>query len=223
VLVAVVVSLVKLTNLVGVAAIAFYVLLGRSREGVEGPSPVRRAVTGLATGAVAVVAAAAWLAVVSSRPQMDPDDLPDMVTRFQVPEFPWIGLLDNSLVLVQPLAAPVPVGTVSYSVIATSLVSLMLVSGTVAAAVFGAAPARETSLARGVLLAAVLGALALVVMGYVFSGSYFPLPPRYGMALLAPMAVVTASCLRTRTSVALAGTVAAVVLAASSVRLLELL
>ena len=223
VLVAVVVALVKLTNLVGVAAVAFYVLLGRDRQDAEGPGIVRRSVTGLATGGVAVVGAAAWLAVVSARPQMDPNDLPDMVTRFQVPEFPWIGLLDNSLVLVQPLAAPVPVGTLSYSVIATALVSLMLVSGTVAAAVFGAAPTRETSLARGVLLAAVLGALALVVMGYVFSGSYFPLPPRYGMALLAPMAVVTASCLRTRTSVAVAGTVAAVVLAATSVRLLELL
>jgi hypothetical protein len=60
-------------------------------------------------------------------------------------------------------------------------------------------------------------------MGYVFSDSYFPLPPRYGMALLAPMAVVTASCLRTRTSVAVAGTVAAVVLVASAVRLVELL
>lgn len=223
VLVAVAVALVKLTNLVGVAAIAFYLLLGRGREDSAGPGPIRRAVTGLVTGGVAVLAAGAWLAVVSSRPQMDPDDLPDMVTRFQVAEFPWIGLLDNSLVLVQPLAAPVAVGTLSLAVLATSVVSLMLVSGTVAAAVFGAAPERSTALARGVLLAAVLGALALVVMGYVFSGSYFPLPPRYGMALLAPMAVVTASCLRTRTSVAVAATIAAVALAASSVRLLQLL
>jgi hypothetical protein len=131
--------------------------------------------------------------------------------------------MDNSLVLLQPLAAPVPVGTLSYVVLATSLVSLVLLSGTVAAAVFGAAPPRSVALARAVLLAAVLGALALVVMGYVFSSSYFPLPPRYGMALLAPMAVVMASCLRTRTSVALAGAVAAVALAASAVRLLELL
>ena len=223
VLVAVVVALVKLTNLVGVAAIAFYVLLGHSREDVEGPGPVRRAVTGLATGGVAVLAAGAWLVVVSSRPQMDPADLPDMVTRFQAAAFPWVGLLDNSLVLIQPLAAPVPVGTLTYVSLATSLVSLMLISGTVAAAVFDVAPARSVALARAVLLAAVLGAIALVAMGYVFSSSYFPLPPRYGMSLLAPMAVITASCLRTRTSVAVAGTVAAVVLAASAVRLLELL
>jgi hypothetical protein len=223
VLVAVVVALVKLTFLVGVAAVAFYLLLGRAREDSEGPTTARRAVTGLATGGVAVVAAAAWLAVVSARPQMDPADLPDMVTRFQVPTFPWTGLMDNSLVLLQPLAAPVPVGTLSYVALATSLVSLVLLSGTVAAAVFASAPPRSTALARAVLLAAVLGALALVLMGYVFSGSYFPLPPRYGMALLAPMAVVTASCLRTRTSVAVAGTVAAVVLVASAVRLVELL
>ena len=223
VLVAVVVALVKLTNLIGVAAVAFYLLLEHGQDDVQGPGRARRTVTGLATGGVAVLAAGAWLAVVSSRPQMDPNDLPDMVTRFQAPTFPWIGLIDNSLVLVQPLAGPTPVGTLSLSVLATSLVSLVLVSGTVAATVFAAAPRRSISLARGVLLAAILGALALVVMGYVFSGSYFPLPPRYGLALLAPMAVVTAACLRTRASVGVVGAVAAIVLAASATRLLGLL
>jgi hypothetical protein len=235
VLVAVLVSLVKLTNLVGVAAVAFYMILRRgrddanepdrfdARDGGDAPGPGRWIATGLATGGVAVLAAGAWMAVVGSRPQMDPDDLPDMVTRFQVPAFPWMGLLDNALVLLQPLAAPVPVGTLTYSTLATSLASLALISGTVAAAVFLPRPTRATALARGVLLAAVLGALALVVMGYATSRSYFPLPPRYGLSLVAPMAVVTASCLRTRTSLALAATVAAVALAASSVRLLELL
>ncbi|MBD3926650.1 hypothetical protein IEZ26_18675 [Nocardioides cavernae] len=220
---AVIVGLVKLTNLVGVAAIAFYLLLGRDRDEVGGPGRARRAVTGVVTGGAAVLAAGAWLVVVSSRPQMNPDDLPDMVTRFQTPVFPWSGLLDNALVLVQPLAAPVPVGTLNLTVMATSIVSLVLVSGTVAAGVFGAAPERSTTLARAVLLAAVVGALALVVMGYVFSGSYFPLPPRYGMALLAPMAVVTAACVRGRTSLAVAGAVAAVAVAVSAVRLLQLL
>lgn len=219
--VAVLVALVKLTNLVGVAAIAFYLLLGRDRDD-DDPSLLRRTTTALVAGGLAVAAAAAWLVVVSSRPQMDPADLPDMVTRFQVPAFPWIGLLDNSLVLAQPLAAPVPVGTLSLSVLATALVSLILLSGTVAAAVFAAAPTRSVALARGALAAAVLGALALVGMGYVFSGSYFPLPPRYGMALLAPMAVASAACLRNRTSVALAGSVAVVALVASGVRLLTL-
>ena len=223
VLVAVVVALVKLTNLIGVAAVAFYLLLDRGHDDKQWPGRTRRTVTGLVTGGVAVLAAGAWLAVVSSRPQMDPNDLPDMVTRFHTPAFPWIGLIDNSLVLVQPLAGPTPVGILTLSVLATSLVSLVLVSGTVAAAVFATSPERSVSLARGVLLAAVLGALALVVMGYLFSGSYFPLPPRYGLSLLAPMAVVTAACLRTRTSVAVAGAVAAIALAASAARLIGLL
>ena len=222
VLAAVVVALVKLTNLVGVAAVAFYLLLGDGR-GDHGPGRGRRALTGVVTGGVAVAAAGVWLAVVSSRPQMDPADLPDMVTRFEVPAFPWTGLLDNSLVLLQPLAAPVPVGTLTLSVLATSLVSVLLVSGTVAAGVFSAAPSRSVDLARGVLLAGVLGSLALIVMGFVFSGSYFPLPPRYGLALVAPMAVVTAACLRTRTAVAVAGAVAAVALTATAARLLGLL
>lgn len=231
VLVAVLVSLVKLTNLVGVAAIAFYLLLQRGRDGAqateepvggEATRPARWILTGVATGGMAVLAAGAWMAVVSSRPQMDPDDLPDMVTRFQVPAFPWMGLLDNALVLVQPLAGPVPVGTLTYSTVATSIVSLVLVSGTVAAALFLPRATRSTALARGVLLAAVSGAVALVVVGYLTSHSYFPLPPRYGLALVAPMAVVSASCLRTRSSVGFAAALAAGAFAASSVRLLEL-
>ena len=235
--VAVVVTLVKMTNLVGVAAVAFYLLLSSGRDDDElverdedGDAPDRprgsragRVVTGLVTGGTAVAAAGAWMAYVSTRSQMDPADLPDMATRFLVPEFPLTGLVDNALVLVQPLAAPVPVGTLTYSVLGTALVSLMLVSGTFAAAVFASAPARTVALARGVLLAAVLGSTALVVVGYVTSGAYFPLPPRYGLALVAPMAVVVAACLRTRTSVVVAGIVAAAAVAASAVRLLDLL
>jgi Predicted membrane protein (DUF2142) len=225
VLVAVVMALVKLTFLIGVAAVVIYLLLGRPRDGADdtGPRPLRRAVTGVVTGGVAVAAAGAWLVFVTSRPQMDPADLPDMATRFQVTVFPWTGLIDNALVLLQPLSSPVPVGTLTYSVLATSLVSLVLLSGTVAAAVFLPAPTSATTLARGVLLAGVLGSLGLIVMGYVFSGAYFPLPPRYGLALVSPMAVATASCLRTRTSVAVVGGVAAVAFVATAVRLLELL
>ena len=70
VLVAVLVALVKLTNLVGVAAIAFYLLLRRDRDasdGIDEPAAagtLRRVVTGLATGGVAVLAAAVWLVAV---------------------------------------------------------------------------------------------------------------------------------------------------------------
>jgi membrane associated rhomboid family serine protease len=73
-----------------------------------------------------------------------------------------------------------------------------------------------------VLLAAVLGAIALVASGYELSRAYFPLPPRYSIALVAPMAVVAASCLRTRTSVAIAAALSGAAVAASAVRLLDL-
>lgn len=229
---AIVVTLVKMTNLVGVAAVAFYLLLGplhgEAPDDAEPPSrrrPGRLApvATGIVTGAAAVLAAGAWMAYVGTRRQMDPADLPDMVTRFQVPAFPWAGLVDNALVLVQPLAAPVPVGTLTWSVLGTALASMVLLSGTVASAVLGATSARSAALGRSALLAAILGALALVVTGYLTSSSYFPLPPRYGLTLLAPMAVVTAACLRTRTSVTIVGGVALVAVAASAVRLLGVL
>jgi hypothetical protein len=221
--VATVVSLIKLTNLVVVAAVALYLLM-RPDASTGEPSVTsavrRRLLPAGLVGATPLAAAGGWMAFVSSRPQIPLDDLPDMMTRFHTPEFPWNGLADNALVLLQPLASPgVTVGSPQLASLAVALVSTLLVAGTLGAALFSAAPPAEAALARAVVGAAIAGSAMLVVMGFLSSGSYFPLPPRYSIALVAPMAVVTAACLRPRSGLALFAGVAVIAAVTSAVRL----
>ena len=203
VLVCVLVSLIKLTNVVAVAAIVFYLVFGRARassaredEPIDRrPTPLHRRLTAVLAGGAALASAAAWTLVSNARSHMDPTDVPDMAVRFTVTEFPVSGLLDNALIMVQPLSSPwVAVGSPSLLWFTTNVVSLLLVAGLLGAAFFAEHDPRITLLARSVLAAAVLGALGLVTMGYVTAHMYFPLPPRYGVALVAPMVLVAASC-----------------------------
>lgn len=230
VLVCVVVSLIKITNVVAVAALAFYFLLSRPMTSTEAATPEvtdtrtagtrDRRIAAVAVGAFSLLAAAAWTLVSNARSHQDPTDVPDMAVRFTVTEFPWTGLLDNALVMVQPLSSPwAEIGTPSLMWFATSTASMVLFAGTAAAALFSSTTPRATLLARCILAAAVLGSLGLVTMGYVTASMYFPLPPRYGIALLAPMALVAASLLRTRSSVAIVAGIAAVTLVTTAFRL----
>ena len=224
-LVGLVVSFAKMTNLVGIAAVALYILLRPSDDRAGEPPPHLRArlTTAAVVGMTSVLAAGAWMAFVSSRAQIPPDDLPDMATRFVTPAFPWTGLVESSLSLLQPISSSwAVVGSPPLTGFSTSVAALFLLAGTLAAALFTGAPPRELALARSVVAAALAGALALVTVGYLSSGSYFPLPPRYGIVLVAPMAVVTASVLRSRSSVALVGSAALLALAATAYRLVAL-
>lgn len=238
VLVCVVVSLIKITNVVAVAALAFYFLSSRpgpsSEATLKGTPDVTDTDTGIAgtrdrrlaavaVGAFSLLAAAAWTLVSNARSHQDPTDVPDMAVRFTVTEFPWNGLLDSALVMVQPLSSPwAEIGAPSLMWFATTTVSMVLFAGTAAAALFSSTTPRATLLARCILAAAVLGSLGLVTMGYVTASMYFPLPPRYGIALLAPMALVAAALLRTRSSVAIVAGVAAVTVVATAFRLVGL-
>lgn len=237
---AVVVSLIKLTFFAVVPAVALYLLLHRSRSwessgvtaaaepGGAGIGPAAasgraRTVVSLATGASALVAAAVWTLIANARSHQDPDDLPSMATQFAVDAFPWRGLLDNALTLAQPLLSPwVGVGDPTLLFFSTTLVTLVMTAGLVAAALFVTHGEREALLARCLLLSAVVFSLGLVALGYLSAHIYFALPNRYGITLVAPIAVVTASLLRSRTSVAIVVVLAVLASALSAVRLLGL-
>ncbi len=241
VLVGVVFSLIKLTNILVLGAVALFIVLDRTRRvraaegahaapepGAESPSaqpapeiPVsqRWTAAGLASVA-AVVAAGAWTVFSSARNHADPDDVPDMTVRFAVTAFPWNGMLDSALTLVSPMSSPwVAVGTPSLLFFTTSIVSLVLTAGTVAAALFSRTTPRVTLLARCVLVIAVLGSMGLVTMNYVTAHQYFALPARYGQSLIAPMVLVTAAMLRTRAGVATVSGLAVVALVMSAFRI----
>ncbi|MDZ5660155.1 glycosyltransferase family 39 protein [Nocardioides sp. S-58] len=239
VLVCVLVPLIKLTNIVAVAALVFYLAFNRHRQAAserrsdedatDGPDeahpiPARqRWTTGAVGGAAAVVAGGAWTVISNSRNHADPDDVPDMAVRFAVTEFPWNGLLDSALIMAQPLSQPwVGVGTPSLLFFTTTVVSLVLIAGTAAAAFFSTGTPRATVAARAMLAAAVLVALGLVTMGYVTASQYFPLPARYGVALVPGMVLVTAGMLRTRSSVAITAGLAVVVLVFTAARVIGL-
>lgn len=233
IVVAVVVSLIKLTFFVVVAAVALYLLLHRTRtstsvEAAVDPAPSSangrgRTALALVTGAASLLAAGGWTLYSNSRSYQDPNDLPDMAKRFSVDAFPWRGLFDNALVLAQPLQSPwVSVGDPTLMFFSTTLAHLVVTAGLIAAALFVTHGAREALLARCLLLAAVLFSLGLVVLGYVSAHMYFPLPNRYGIAIVAPTAVITATLLRSRTSVAVVLGLAAFAVTVSVFRLVGL-
>ncbi|WP_165354206.1 glycosyltransferase family 39 protein [Nocardioides glacieisoli] len=225
VVVGIVVAFAKMTNLVVVAAVVLYLLLrptGDDERDDEPGHPSLRArwTTAVTVGLASVVAAGAWLAYVGTRPQIPAADLPDMASKYQLTYFPWTGLVESSLSLLQPLSSSwAVVGSVPFLNFATAVVAMVLLAGTLAAALFTGAPPLEVALARSVVAAAVVGALLLVTAGYLFSSTYFPIPVRYGIALVAPMAIVTASMIRSRSSVVLVGSAALLALAATAFRL----
>jgi hypothetical protein len=223
ILCAMVVTLVKMTFVLPVGAAALTLLLTARRP--EGSNPLKRFATtdvALAAGAsvAALGSALSWMVVQASRPQMDPEALPDLATRFLVPEFPWHGLLESALVLVTPLSSPwALVGDPAQMNFTTALPSAVVGAGIIAAGLLRAAPRPHLSLATATLAVAVLGGLGLVVVNYVTSDSYFQLPSRYGSGLVAAMAVSTAAVIRGRRAALAVGLVAVVALAISLVRL----
>jgi hypothetical protein len=221
VLLGIVVSFAKMTNLVVVAAVVLYLLFRPTGDdGPNRPSMRARWTTAVTVGLSSVIAAGAWLAYVGTRPQIAAADLPDMASKYQLSYFPWTGLVESSLSLLQPLSSSwVVVGSVPFLNFATAVVAMVVLAGTLAAALFTGAPPLEVALARAVVAAAVVGALLLVTAGYLFSSSYFTIPVRYGIALVAPMTIVTASMLRSRSSVVLVGSAALLALAATAFRL----
>lgn len=220
-LVAAFVTAIKLTFILAVGAAALVLLLrGLSRPGAG--AKLRSADTRLALGSVAVSLATGlgWLLIQSHRRQMDPAELPDMATRFLVPGFPWSGLMETSLQLLSPLASPwVVLGDPVKLTFVTNTASLVLLAGVLGAGLFRGAPAKHRNLATATAVAAIVGCLGLTAVSYLTSQSYFPLPPRYGSALVPLMAISGASLVRDRAGTFLLAAVAAVSVAVSLVRI----
>ena len=207
-LVAAFVTAIKLTFILAVGAAALYLLAkGVRRPGIR--DQLRSSDTLLALGSVVVSLATAlgWLVIQSQRRQMDPDALPDMASRFLVPEFPWSGLMETSLQLLSPLASPwVVVGDPIKLAFVTNVPSLLLLAGVLGAGLFRGAPAPHRNLASATVVVAIVGCLGLTAVSYLTSQSYFPLPPRYASALVPLMALSGAALVRDRAAAcALAG------------------
>ena len=225
--VAVVVAFAKMTNLVGVAAVALYLLLrpaGDDGRGGRRPACARGGDR-----------PARWASPRSSPPApgwRTWDAPPDPRRRparhghpVPAPYFPWTGLVDSSLSLLQPLSSLVGRGGVRPT-------RAQLRDGRRLAAPAGrnagggavhrrpcprGRPGPRRRGRRGRRSAPPRDG-GLPLLEHVL-----PDPARYGIALVAPMAIVTASMIRSRSSVVLVGSTALLALAATTFRLAALL
>ena len=199
--VAVLATLVKLTNVGAVGVACLYLLalaLDRwragDRQGARAP-----AVVAVVTGATSLVLGLGWTVLQGTREHFPTDLVPAMTTRFDVPSFPWIGLLESPPQVMTPLGAPwVVVGDPRLAFFESRVVTAVLLGGLLAAALFGAGRVLDQRLARVTAGVVVALTLALVTMNYLTTSDYFPLPNRYGAPFVALMAVTAAVCLRAR-------------------------
>ncbi len=221
VVIAAFVTAIKLTFILAVGAACLHLLLkGVRRNGVRDKLTSGDTRLALGTVVVSLATGLGWMAIQSQRRQMDPDDLPDMASRFLVPGFPWSGLMETSLQLLSPLASPwVPLGDPIRLAFVTNVTSLLLVAGVLGAGLFRGAPRPHSDLASATVVAAIVGCLGLTAVSYLVSESYFPLPPRYGSALVPLMALSGAALVRDRAGSLALGAVAALALTVSLLRI----
>ena len=102
---AVLAAFLKMTNVVAVCGCGAYFLLrwwqqraGRDRLGAR--TNLRDyPIAGFLVVAAGVVPSVAWTRYISTLPQQDPADLPDMATRYHIEAFPYNGLYESLLAL----------------------------------------------------------------------------------------------------------------------------
>ena len=91
------------------------------------------------TGATSLVVGLGWTVLQGTREHFPTDLVPAMTTRFDVPTFPWIGLLESPAQVMTPLGAPwVVVGDPRLAFFESRVVTAVLLGGLLAAALFGA-------------------------------------------------------------------------------------
>jgi hypothetical protein len=202
---ALIITLLKLTNVAVACGCGAYLLIRwwqqRNRRDRAGARIRLRdyPVAGFSVVAASVIPSIVWTRFVSTLPQQDPGDLPDMATRFHVDAFPLNGLLESLFAFVNPLASPtVVVGSPQLVYLVAALTSYLMVAGLMGAALFVRGRPRIVALGRAWVLAAIASCAGLIMLGYVLQSTYFAIPTRYGESLVPGVCVVTAHQLRHR-------------------------
>lgn len=178
---------------------------GGSRPLLPGGQPLRRVrhyAAGTAVlGLSGVVVAAVWTWAIDARALVPMDDLP-MSRRFVTGAFPLHEVTAHVGVFLPPISQSyVPYVLEHGSVRAVSaLAAALLVAGVVAAALFSPSGLRpdRVDLGRALLVLALVGGPVFVALNYLGNSQFIVVPPRYGLALVGPMAAVTATQLRGR-------------------------
>jgi Dolichyl-phosphate-mannose-protein mannosyltransferase len=175
-----------------------------------------------ALGVPGILVAVGWTALTLLRAAVPPDELP-MAGRFAVEAFPLSGLIGAVGVFLPPVKDPYLPTFLSQGMVypVVQVAAALLLAAVVAAGLFRVAGPRVADLGVAVLTLSLLGGPVLVLLNAVVNGTYFGIPPRYGLALVAPAAALAAVLIRgRRTGIGLlaVGVVGAVLVAVGAVR-----
>jgi Dolichyl-phosphate-mannose-protein mannosyltransferase len=221
-LVAAAAMLTKATNLIGVAAGVLYIVIrwAQARRGelaAEGIAPASanggpsaRLATRPVLGVLAIAAvtgaltAASWSIATEAMARMDQADIP-MAGRFHVESITLDQVIDSVPTGFSPLRDPyVPPMIDGHLLrVAVSLTDKLLVAGVVAALLMSAAGSRQRALAGATLVCLLALGPFFVIFDFFATHGFFPVPARYGLALVPFMgAALAAACERTRPGLA---------------------
>jgi hypothetical protein len=219
VVVAAAAGFVKATSLTVLGLVVLYLLMqllttrgpqsGRRRDvapDVEpdpdgpGPDPAGRLaprtvwLSVAAVTAGGLVALASWTVLSSVLSFSSVDEIP-MRHAFEVSTLTWRGNIEPNLFV---LLSPVQLGYIPPSwdfvnvVTVMSVLNIAVIAATTAVALLGRRGAQSTRMAAASLFAMILSGPALVLLVYVGSHTYIPIPPRYGLSMLPPVFAVLA-------------------------------
>jgi hypothetical protein len=191
----------KVTNLVAVALVLFY-LLGRvawkSRPGEtnlrswvgEQFSANKRLFRMMAAilGAVGVVSVV-WLGITRVIESLPASEIP-MVARYRISSFPFEGFVESWRQTVSPLSTPylTPFLRNDGIILFAGLVAFWLLGAAVASTIRSAPGSRSRMIGCASLLTIVLAGPALVVFNSVIQGIYVVVPTRYALAAVPALA-----------------------------------
>lgn len=184
----------KVTNVLGVLAVAVFLLL--RAPGTTALARLRgRVAPLLALGASALAPQVVWTLYTGATAVVDPATIP-MTQRFAVPSIGLRDLLGNVSAVVNPTTGYTPgfLAVSAFVSLSAAALGWLLLGGMVGAALGGVEDGARLDLARANLLLALVGGPLIVVLTYLGAGAYFPVPARYGLSLL-PGSLVLVACL----------------------------
>jgi len=212
--------LLKATNVVAVGVVVLYGLVRIYQERSD-----RVAMRGYGISLVWIlggtfVASAGWLAARALINEL-PREANPQIERFSVGALVPAQFFESLGETLFPGRGYLPAFLAgSLAVALATLGGLILIGGAAAAVTDGAAASRRAALGTAVVVGLVLAAPAFVLINFFLSGTYVPIPARYGLSAVPVLAVTLALALHKRAVLVAVGIFGGVALARLMVALI---
>lgn len=201
-------GMVKATTLTVIGVVVVFLLLQLRSKHVDAgetqtdrpgrdatrPPPRRLVLGALATIAGGVLALGGWTVLTSLTAFSAADDIP-MRDAFRVESLNWVEhIAPNIMALLTPIRIGyLPPFMQDYNLaLVMGIVDVVLIAALAAVSWFGASRALSTRMAIATLAGTIISGPALVLLIYVGSHTYIPIPQRYGLSLMPAVAACLA-------------------------------